>query len=38
LWYENGQKLSEVIFKKGNKDGKWVDWNKNGSVREVIEY
>ena len=29
--------LKEFI-KKGNKDGKWVEWNENGSVREVIEY
>ena len=30
LWYENGQKKEESIYKKGKMDGKYTSWHKNG--------
>jgi len=37
-WYENEQKRFERSYKNGKKDGKWTWYNKDGSVKEVVEY
>ena len=37
-WYENGQKRLEGTYKDGEKDGKWIYYNEDGTVKEVEEY
>ena len=32
--YDNGQKRREGTYKDGKEDGLWIEWNKDGSVRE----
>ncbi len=29
-WHENGQKLSEGMWKDGYQDGVWMEWQDNG--------
>ena len=37
-WYENGQKEYEGTYKDGERDGKWIWYNEDGSVKEVKKY
>ena len=32
VWYENGQKWSEITYKNGKEDGKWTYWYANGQM------
>jgi len=36
-WYENGQKDSEGTYKDGEKDGKWIGYGEDGSLKYVEE-
>ena len=37
-WYENKQKKNEGAYNDGEKIGKWIYYNKDGSVFKVAEY
>jgi len=38
IWYESGQKESEVNYKNGQKDGKSTWWNKKGQKVKQKNY
>ena len=33
MWYENGQKMEEVMFKNDQKDGLETQWHENGKKK-----
>lgn len=37
-WYSNGQKESVKIYEHGNPVGKWIEWDKNGSMTSAVDY
>lgn len=36
-WYDNGQKKSEGAWKNG-RDGTWTYWEKDGTMREQLDF
>lgn len=36
--WDNGYKNIEGFYKNGQEDGKWVWYNKDGSVYRIVEY
>jgi antitoxin component YwqK of YwqJK toxin-antitoxin module len=38
MYYENGQKENEGIFKNGKREGFWTEWYENGQQKIVTNY
>ena len=38
MWYENGQKNTELNYKDGKLDGQQTEWNENGQKESEGNY